>query len=232
MSKIIFVLTNTEYVKNVARSTGFDVRETAAVWEKITNAGEQVTFTSPRGGPVKGVVKENKNRSVLNFLDSYPDEKVYTQDISSLELSDLELIYFVGGIGTMWDFPYNPAIHKLLGEAMKRQAIIASICHGSAAYLGAKYSDSTSIISGITLTGFSDDEENARNMLDKLPFSLEKRLISEGAIYEKAKEGESHVIVDMPFITAQNPSSAQNMAKIVYSSLIAKEGKQNGYAHQ
>lgn len=31
MSKVIFILTNVEHVENVSRSTGFDVREAAAV---------------------------------------------------------------------------------------------------------------------------------------------------------------------------------------------------------
>lgn len=74
----------------------------------------------------------------MKFLDSYPEATVDTENIASLELSDLELIYFVGGIGAMWDFPYDPNIHNLLNEALRQKAIITSICHGSAAYLGAK----------------------------------------------------------------------------------------------
>ena len=183
MSKVIFILTNVEHVENVSRSTGFDVREAAAVWEKITDTGRQVIFASPHGGHVKGVIKENKSQYVLKLLDSYPEATVDTENIASLELSDLELIYFVGGIGAMWDFPYDPNIHNLLNEALRQKAIITSICHGSAAYLGAKDVDNKSIIDGVNITGFSDDEEKVRNMLDKLPFSLEQNLICEGAIY-------------------------------------------------
>ena len=54
-------------------------------------------------------------------------------------------------------------------------------------------------------------------MIDKLPFSLESKLVSLGAVYSKGPAFTSYVVVDGNIITGQNPASSLQTAKQLLS---------------
>jgi len=208
MSAALFILTNTERVSGIPKSTGFDIREAAHVWHALKSHGYDVTFASVRGGTAHGVLKNDRSPAVRRFVRAFPGHgTVSTNTVRGQLARSYDLLYFVGGLGAMWDFPFDPDVHALIQYALLRGSTIAGICHGQAAFLGLTGREGRPVVEGLALTAFTDIEEQARGLLDKVPFSLEKTLIRDGAIFTSAPDGVGHVVVDGPFITAQNPTS-------------------------
>ena len=52
--------------------------------------------------------------------------------------------------------------------------VIAAVCHGPAALLGARLSDGTSLIKGRRVTAFTHGEARALNWVQELPFLLKR----------------------------------------------------------
>ena len=69
------------------------------------------------------------------------------------------------------------------------------------------------------MAGFSNSEETAIELTDVVPLLLEDELTRRGAIYSKADDFQSHVLVDGNLITGQNPASAEGVAKAVIDRL-------------
>lgn len=212
MNRALFIVTNIESTVGISKPTGFDVREAAYVWYELTQRGWDVSFASVGGGDVKGVLKGEPTPAIDSFIAAFTaDLVVPTTKVRSEFAHHYELLYFVGGLGCMWDFPYQPDIHTLLQHALSRQTLIAAVCHGPAALLGLKRTDGQPVVAGRAMTAFSDAEEAARGVLDKLPFSLEQELVRNGADVSAAPDGVSYVVVDGLLITAQNPSSLSDL---------------------
>lgn len=70
---------------------------------------------------------------------------------------------------------------------------------------------------GRKITAFSNSEEELERMIDKLPFSLESKLVSLGALYSKGPAFASYVVVDGNIITGQNPASSLQTARQLLS---------------
>ena len=64
-----------------------------------------------------------------------------TKKLSSFEASDFDVIFFVGGFGTMWDFPEDDDVHRLIRTAYENNKIVAAVCHGPVALLNVKLSN-------------------------------------------------------------------------------------------
>jgi putative intracellular protease/amidase len=209
MPEALFVVTNLDRVREFPNPTGFDIREAAAVWSALNEAGFGISFASRLGGTAKGVLKGEITASIGAFVDAVCDNLVVpTSTVKSQLGYHYDLIYFVGGLGCMWDFPYQDDMHQLIGHGLARGTRIAAICHGPAVFLGlTDAAGGGAFAANRHITGFSDAEEISRGVLDRLPFSLQQALTTAGAHYTAGADGQSHVVVDGPLITAQNPAS-------------------------
>ncbi|GAA5107582.1 type 1 glutamine amidotransferase domain-containing protein [Nocardia iowensis] len=216
MRSALFVVTNVERVPGFPKPTGFDIREAAAVWSVLQDFDYQVSFASLLGGTANGVLKGEITDPINSFIHSFSENlAVPTSTVRSHFEHYYDLVYFVGGLGCMWDFPYKTDLHTLIHYSLVRGARIASICHGPAAFLGLTDTLGTAFTARRHLTAFSDAEEISRGVLDLLPFSLQQALIATGAYYSRAGDGESHVVVDGPLISAQNPASLPEFSAIL-----------------
>lgn len=225
MNSALFIVTNVESVNGIDAPIGFDVREAAHVWASLTTHRYRVTFASIRGGNAVGVLKGDRGPAIQRFVHAFPDDgTVPTVSVRSQVEYDHDLLYFVGGLGAMWDFPHNSEVHALIQSALLRGSTVAAICHGPAAFLGLTDGAGRPIVADRAVTAFTDAEERARGVLDKIPFSLEQALGAAGATFTGAADGVGHVVVDGPIITAQNPSSlpALNTALLATTPLIER----------
>lgn len=96
------------------------------------------------------------------------------------------------------------------------------MCHGTAGLLNTTLSTGKKLVDGHKVTGFSNAEEDAVELTDTMPFSLETELVSSGAEYSKA-DGMwgQHTVVDGRIITGQNPASATSTAEAVVKAIEA-----------
>lgn len=76
-----------------------------------------------------------------------------------------------------------------------------------------KLSNGEYLVKGKKVTGFTDEEEAAVQLVDQMPFSLETQLKEHGAQFDCAPMFQACVHVSDRVVTGQNPASANPMAE-------------------
>ncbi len=144
--------------------------------------------------------------------------------MSDEEMAAFDAVFVPGGHGPMVDMADNPDVTRLLGVLHRKQATIASLCHGPAFLLAAPANtDGQWIFDGYRVTAFTDEEES-QTPSGKLGMQwyLETALRNAGAVFDDGRSAwNSHVVVDRNLITAQNPNSADAVADAVLKSIDA-----------
>ena len=205
------VLTSHSTLGTSGRPTGFWMEELVAPLRAFRHAGLAVDLSSVRGGqpPV----------DPASTGDTAPDPALDallagTVPLASVDPAGYDAVFLVGGHGTMWDFPDNEALAAIV-STIGRTGVVAAVCHGVAGLVGATTSTGDPIVAGRTVTGFSDAEEVLAGATAALPFSLEQRLKSLGAVVEVGEPFTPTVRRDGRLLTGQNPASSAGVAAAV-----------------
>jgi putative intracellular protease/amidase len=82
-----------------------------------------------------------------------------------------------------------------------------------------KAQDGAPFVEGKSVTGFTDDEEEAVGLTNVVPFLLEDVLKRLGAKFSKAEPFKPHVVREGLLITGQNPPSSEPAAKALLEAL-------------
>ena len=209
------VLTSHDTLGTSGRPTGFWMEELVAPLRAFRHAGLAVDLSSVRGGqpPV----------DPASTGDTAPDPALDallagTVPLASVDPAGYDAVFLVGGHGTMWDFPDNEALAAIV-STIGRTGVVAAVCHGVAGLVGATTSTGDPIVAGRTVTGFSDAEEVLAGATAALPFSLEQRLKSLGAVVEVGEPFTPTVRRDGRLLTGQNPASSAGVAAAVVDVL-------------
>jgi putative intracellular protease/amidase len=214
---ILMVVTSHSYIDN-DHPTGIWLEEFAVPFELFTEAGYHVTVASPRGGKAP-----LDPRSTADAETTYqPDTLFALQDtigLAGLDLSAFDAVFFPGGHGTMFDLPDDEAVAAAASYFIANDKPSAFICHGPAALVNATLPDGTSVVAGRTVTGFTNAEEDAVQLTDKMPFLLETRLKELGAEFSGADNFVEHIVTDGNLITGQNPASSKAAAQALLKQL-------------
>lgn len=127
----------------------------------------------------------------------------------------------------MFDLTEDPTSLALIQSFAAAKKPVAAVCHGPCVLLNATTPSGTPLITGATVTGFSNTEEDQVQLSSAMPFMLETELgrVS-GGHYVKADEpwGEKVVVsktADLggPLITGQNPASATGVGEAILKAL-------------
>jgi putative intracellular protease/amidase len=215
--KVLFVVTSTKKLGDTGRNTGFHFEELATPYWVLTDAGYEVEVASTAGGeaPIDNLKPHGENpESVERFLDDQHamDKIRLTKRLDGVRAEDYAGVYLPGGHGTMWDFPTDERLGRLLATAFEQGRLVAAVCHGPAGFVGARLSDGRPLVEGRRINSFTDAEEQAVELDGVVPFLLESKLRAQGATFEAADKFESIVIEDANLITGQNPASARPLA--------------------
>ncbi|MFC3418764.1 type 1 glutamine amidotransferase domain-containing protein [Salinicoccus hispanicus] len=199
------------------RPTGLWLGEAAEPYHVFQSAGFKVDIASPKGGsvpldPNSLSDDEDKNNEVIRLLQD-------TKRVKDMVYEGYDALFFAGGHGTMYDFPGQPDIQNILAFFKDDGRVISAVCHGPAAFVDAKTKDGKYVVDGVKLTGFTNAEEKAMELLDDMPFALQSKLESHGAGFVVGESMEEHVVTDGNFITGQNPASAEAAARAVVNKL-------------
>jgi protease I len=220
-TNVLIVLTSHATLGRSNEPTGFWLEEFTTPYFAFADAGARVEIASIRGGqpPIdpRSVKQAGDNpASVERYLrdSSLQALLAATASIESLQSATYDIVYLPGGHGTMWDFPGDQMLERLIAETLGRGAVVSTVCHGAAGLVTAKSPDGRSVVAGRRLTAFTDAEEESAGLTEVVPFLLESRLKSLGARFESGANFASFAIADDNLVTGQNPASSRRVAEL------------------
>ncbi len=225
--KILMVLTSHDELGNTGQKTGFWVEEFAAPYYAFIDAGVEVTLASPKGGqaPIDPTSTLEDFQTVATDRYDADDEAqskiATTVQLSSLNESDFDGVFYPGGHGPLWDLTHNSDSILLIESFLKAGKAVATVCHASAALLNVKNAAGDFVIKDKAVTGFTNSEEEAVKLTEVVPFLLENELIKRGAEYQKAEDWHAFAVQDGYIITGQNPASSTLAAEKLLTHLNA-----------
>lgn len=226
MKNILLVVTNVGMYESGNLKTGLWLSELTHMYHAAKEKGWQMTIASPKGGEVPLDPESLKPLVLDKMSKEYYENPAFMKELNSSEkLEDVEneafdLVYLAGGHATMYDFPDDQTLQKIVAQHYESGKKVAAICHGVGGLLNVKLSNGENLIKGKSMTGFDWFEETLARRKREVPFNLEAAIKERGAHLEKACiPMTSNVVVDGNLITGQNPFSSKEMAKVVVNEL-------------
>ncbi len=218
--RILIIVTSSGTMTS-GKPTGLDLKEFSVPYLAFRRAGAVITVASPMGGdaPIDPNSPPTQDQRA-DWKEAITALK-QTEKAATVDPTNYDAVYIPGGHGTMFDFPNNEAIGTILKHFDSTNKVIASICHGPAAFVGAQNTNGQPIVKGRTLNSFTDEEERQVEMVQEMPFLLESKLRDLGANFKSGPAMEEFAIRDENFITGQNPESAEKLAHLVLEAIGA-----------
>ncbi|MFY0731981.1 DJ-1/PfpI family protein [Pseudomonas sp. NFX15] len=107
--------------------------------------------TSPLGGTPPEDGYDESDPSQLAFRNSLAIRRMAnSRKLSQVDVLDYDAIFFPGGLGPMIDIANDPDVKRAVERAWNGGKIVAAVCHGPAALLGARLEDGTPLVRGTT----------------------------------------------------------------------------------
>ena len=222
-TKVLFIATSHDKIGDTNDQTGVWLEELAVPYYVFKDAGAEITLASPNGGRVPldpksqsiilatfGTKRFLKDEEAMNFLS----HSILLKDARA---DDFDVIFLPGGYGLFWDLADSKIVRQLLEGFNNKNKPIAAVAHGVTCLLLLKNHKGESLIKGKQLTCFSNSEEKSSGLSEAVPFLLETRLISLGALYSKEENYISHVVTDGNIVTGQNSASSKGVAQKIVS---------------
>ncbi|MGW1200803.1 type 1 glutamine amidotransferase domain-containing protein [Streptomyces sp. NPDC002536] len=217
--KVRFALTSHGELGDTGRRTGFYVPEVAHPARVFRAAGCEIGFVSVLGGaPPQDGVKPG-DTVVGDFLQEHREALAATPAAGQVAAEDVDILFYAGGHGTMWDFPDATALAGLAARVYERGGVVAAVCHGPAGLVNVRLSDGSHLVEGKQVSSFTDAEEAAVGLTGVVPFLLESTLVRRGAKFTKAPDFTEHAVADGRLVTGQNPASAHRVALLALEAL-------------
>ena len=222
--KVLMVLTSHGCVAGTGTTTGWYLSECAHPYFRFRDAGYEITICSINGGvapptPSSLETDDEENRRFWSD-ESTRSLTENTKPLFEYDGKHFDLVFFVGGTGTMWDFYDNPDINRIAREVYERDGVVAAVCHGPVALTNVRLADGEFLVAGKACTGFTNEEEQATGLIPVLPEHegiklLEDLLVNRGGKYSRAAAWVPHIECDRRLCTGQNPASAAPLADAI-----------------
>ncbi|WP_217559284.1 type 1 glutamine amidotransferase domain-containing protein [Streptomyces sp. GbtcB6] len=217
--RVLMVVTSNSQLADTGRSTGLWVEELAAPYQVFQKEGFAIDIASPKGGRPPfddfSLGEEYVTPAVRSFLDN-PDNSALLDAVERLQdvaERPYDGVFVVGGFGVMWDLVGDAHLLAVLSRTADAGLPLAAVCHAPAVLADVRLGDGTPLIRDRTVTGFSDDEENAVNLGVHYTRTVEQALRAAGATYSKNDSVfVPHVVHDGRLHTGQNPASSEALA--------------------
>lgn len=226
--KILMVLTSHDKLGDTGRKTGFWIEEFATPYYAFKDAGIEVVLASPSGGqapidPSSELEDFQTAATARYYADSDTQNVVAnTLVLSEANVQEFDAVFYPGGHGPLWDLTENSDSIQLIERFLAANKPVAAVCHAPAVLLNVKDSSGEYAIKGKAVTGFTNSEEEAVQLTDIVPFSLEDELSKRGGDYQKIDDWNAFALQDGLIITGQNPQSSELVAEKLLSQLNAK----------
>ncbi|MFM8807305.1 MAG: type 1 glutamine amidotransferase domain-containing protein, partial [Chthoniobacterales bacterium] len=144
--------------------------------------------------------------------EAFREKLSQTKKLPDLDPSSYAAVFFVGGHGTMWDFPDDAAVQRFARELFEAGSPVGAVCHGPAALVNVKLSDGTYLVAGKEVSSFTNSEEEKVGLTKVVPFLLATKFEERGAKHLPAADFAKQVVASGNLATGQNPASAAGVA--------------------
>ena len=217
--KILMVLTSHDKLGDTGKKTGFWLEEFAAPYYVFKDAGAEVTLASPKGGqpPLdpSSDADDAQTEATTRFKsdDAAQKDLANTAVLSTVSADGFDAIFYPGGHGPLWDLAEDGDSTALIETFATSDRPIGAVCHAPAVFRHPKGSDGKPLVSGKTVTGFTNTEEDAVGLTDIVPFLVEDMLKDNDGTYKKGDDWASFVVTDGKLVTGQNPASSEEAAR-------------------
>lgn len=217
--RALIVVTSHAQLGDTGKPTGYYLPEVTHPHAELASAGLAVDIASPEGGeapldPSSLDLRDPVNRAFWE-TPALRAQLTRTLSLRDVDPNAYDAVVFAGGHGTMWDFAGHADVARLIAGVDAHGGIVAAVCHGPAALVGATREDGRPFAFGKHVAAFSDAEEALAGLTAVMPFLLESTLVAQGARYSKAPPWQAHVVVDGRLVTGQNPASAKGVGEAV-----------------
>jgi putative intracellular protease/amidase len=216
--KILMILTSHDKLGDTGKRTGFWLEEFAAPYYVFKDAGAEVTLASPKGGqpPLdpSSDADDAQTQATKRFKGDAAAQKdlANTAVLSGISAVGFDAIFYPGGHGPLWDLAEDADSQALIEAFAASDRPIGAVCHAPAVLRHPKGADGKPLVSGRTVTGFANTEEEAVGLTNVVPFLVEDMLKANGGNYQKGNDWTSFVVTDGKLVTGQNPASSEAAA--------------------
>ncbi|MFD6095827.1 type 1 glutamine amidotransferase domain-containing protein [Nocardiopsis flavescens] len=222
--KVLIVLTSHDRLGDTGKKTGFWLEELAAPYRRFIEAGHDITLASPAGG--RPPLDPKSNEPGFQTEDTHWFEAnaeataalANTVRLDSVSADDYDTVFYPGGHGPLWDLAEDTASVRLIESTLRSGKPVALVCHAPGVLRHVTAEDGTPLVRGRRVTGFTNTEEAAVELVDVVPFLVEDELVRLGGDYSKGPDWGSYVVEDGLLVTGQNPASSAEAA----DALIAR----------
>ena len=211
----------------MGHKTGLWLEEAAVPYYLFREKGFQVVLASIKGGEIP------IDQGSLTGDFYVPQSQKFMEDtdaqsklqnsipIADIDFTTVDAVYLAGGHGTCADFTSNKTLIDAIETLYKSSKIVSAVCHGVTGLVECKKPDGKPLVEGLKVSAFSDSEEKAVGLSEKVPFLLETKIKELGAKYEVADDWNPKICIDGNLMTGQNPQSSELLAQAVAKALNA-----------
>ena len=217
--KILMVLTSHDKLGDSGKKTGFWLEEFAAPYYVFQDAGARVTLASPKGGQPPLDPTSDADDAQTEATKRFKDDQAAQGDLShtiilsTVSAEGFDALFYPGGHGPLWDLAEDDDSIKLIETFAGTDRPVGAVCHAPAVFKHPKGPDGKPLVSGKSVTGFTNTEEAGVGLTEVVPFLVEDMLKANGGKYEKGTDWASFVVIDGKLVTGQNPASSAEAAR-------------------
>ncbi|GAA3277183.1 type 1 glutamine amidotransferase domain-containing protein [Dactylosporangium vinaceum] len=212
---------------------GFWAAELTHPYYELTERGIDVTIASPDGGRVEpDALSDPRDPSrwsaedliSMGFLNT-PELAAKLADtpaVADLDLDRCDALLVAGGQSPMFTYRGHAGLAGAIRTVYEAEKPVAAYCHGLAALVDLRLSSGEYLVDGLTVTGFSDVEEeygNAATGVEIMPWRLEPALRERGANYVSAGLFKPFAVRDGRLVTGQQQYSGRRVAHLIIDML-------------
>ena len=223
--KILFVLTSHDKLGDTGKKTGFWIEEFASPYYTLLDKGVEITLATPKGGkaPIdpSSDTEDASTEDTKRFKSDENAQKLIhnTHKLAEMNPLDFDAVFYPGGHGPLWDLANDAKSITLIETFYAQEKPVSFVCHAPAALKSVKKQNGEPLVKGKKVTGFTNSEEEAVNLVDVVPFLVEDMLQENGGIYSKKEDWAEYAIQDGLLITGQNPASSKLVAEKLYNTV-------------
>jgi len=213
---------------DTGHKTGFWVEEFANPYYALLDQGVNITIATPKGGaaPIDPTsdLPQNSTADTERFKDDEAAQQKIKETLvlADINFEDYDAVFYPGGHGPLWDLAEDPISAKLIQDFDAANKPIAFVCHAPAALKHVYNNEGEFLVNGKKVTGFSNEEEEAIQLTQVVPFLVEDMLKDNGGLYCRSHIWVAHAVQDGNLITGQNPASSALVAEILLKMLQEK----------